>query len=140
MATSLQRLIIMVLVLDLMLIMVGSFAYSTNQDYIQTQEETRVETYTNWTNSFHTNINTETDDESRLQLNPTFGDAKSSGKSMWELFKNGISISNYGSCLGEDCTYNYVYWVVAGVGLFVVIVHLLLAMEVYFLIINKKYT
>lgn len=140
MATSLQRLIILVVFMDLLLITIMTYGSNVNEDYVNNQIDSRISMYTNWTTEANNRMNTQTDDENRLQLNPYFGDAKASGKSIWELLSKGIDIRNFGSCLGEDCSFSYIYFVVAGIGIFLAVIHMLLFLEIYMLIINRKST
>lgn len=140
MATNLQRLIIMVVLMDFMIGLVAIFAFSSSLDYANTQAEEKIGMYENWTTQYNERVNTETDDEDRTILNPSFGDAKASGKGIWELMKKGVSIQDFGTCLGENCSYLYVYWIVFGVTTFIALIHLLLGLEIYFVIFNRKYT
>lgn len=136
--TSIQRIIVAIFLLDLTIALVIFFALTGEIDNEGTGQH--ISQYTNWSGTFSERINSETDDIDRLQLNPSFGDAKASGKSVWEIFKEGVDTEGLGDNLGEDTSLPYKYWMVTAVSIFLLIIHILAALEAYFVFINRKYT
>ena len=141
-ATSLQRILILVIILDIFLIMVFNFSYGNiaNNDNVASDS---ISKYGNFSRDFSNRFDTETDDEDRLQLNPSHGDPKAGGRAIWEIFNEGIGsggLRDSDNCLGSDCGFTYIYWVIFGFWLFMGIIHTLLGLEIYFMFINRKYT
>lgn len=145
MAVSSYRLIIMVIIIDiLVMVLIPGFNYATNVELDQQYLEDRITGYENWTDSYYAGMNAETENENKLIMNQQFGDAKSAGKDIWEIFSMGLINSkvrkDMESCLGDDCSLPYVYWLVFAIWSFLGIANLLAGVELYFIIFNKKYS
>lgn len=140
MATSSYRMIVLTIFLDIMLIFMAIFSTGAGIGLAQESFGSQVNMYSGTSTDGINRMNPETIDNSQLQLDNSFGDGRASGKAIWELMGKRIAIDKFGSCLGEDCTYTHVWWLVTAFWFFITLINLIMFVELYFIFINKKYS
>jgi len=140
MANSVQRLIVMILLLNVILTLVGSFVYSVSDAHLLSEADTYLETYQNWTYDIETGFPNPTTDSGNVYIDKSYGDVTLGQKGFWEILKGGVSITYGGGCMGEDCSVSYVNWLVKGVQWILRIINILAILEVVYLVYSKKHT
>lgn len=140
MATSIQRLAIMVIILDLLLVMTGIFVYSTNDAILQTEAEQRIVNYQNWSYDLEEGFPNPTPDSQSIYLDRQFGDVKFGGRQVFNILKEGLEIRSTDECFGEDCSVEYKKWIITAIILFYTIINAVLGLEIFFIFYSKKYT
>lgn len=138
MAMSTQRLAIIVIMLDLILAMMGYFIYNTGTQ--QVEIETYVTNQQNFTKTFDETFRSQTPDTATVYLDKQAGDSKYAGIAIWDIFSKKAEIPEGDTCDGISCnngTIKTFYWLVATIiGVF----NILLIIEGYLVLINKKAT
>lgn len=138
MATSIQRLVIIVLMVDLILALIGGFVYSTGQEDLEYTNY--VQSYQNWSKDFQTIYPESTPDAETVYLDKQFGDAKYGGKAVFNIFGGGVDLPSIDSCEGQSCNNNNMKWIYNIVLFVVAILNILVGYELFQIFYAKKNT
>ena len=138
MATSIQRLIVIVLMVDIMLALIGGFIFSTGQEDLEYNNY--IQSYENWSQDFRTIYPESNPDAETVYLDRQFGDAKYGGGAVFNLLGDGIGLPEIDSCEGQSCSNNNIKWIYSAVALVVAILNILLGFELFQIFYSKKNT
>lgn len=141
-ATSIQRLLVMVVMLDLLIGFSLAFALSGSTATMKSDFTNYMEKGQNTTKSIQENYGTQTPDTTTNTgfIDKTFGDVRLIAGAIWDTIKTGLGMKGSNDCYGEDCSVDYIFWITGAVGLVLLIIHILIAVEAYFVFFSKKYT
>lgn len=138
MATSIQRMVIIVLMIDIILAIVGGFVYNTGQEDLEFTNY--VAGYQNWSKDFQEIYPSATPDAETVYLDKQFGDSKYGGKAVFNLFGGGIDTPEIDSCEGQSCSNSNIKWIYNIVAFVIAIINILLAYELFQIFYARKHT
>ncbi len=138
MAISTQRLIVIVLMIDMMIALMGGFVYGVDNTDLQYQNY--MSSYQNWSSEFYTNYPESTADAQNLQIYQQVGDAKYGGAAIFNLFGSGLDMPTIDSCNGQSCNDTNVKWVYNIIAFVIAALNILLGYELFLIFYSRKNT
>ena len=137
MGSSLQRLIILTIMLDLILILVGNFYVGTTS-IMETEIQSYESSYENFNSNFSDTYGSATPDTETTVLERTFGDQKFGGQMFWSVFKAGVTVPKACQSETEDLCPEMERLLLKGYSLAFVLINLLLLFEIFLILYTKK--
>jgi len=138
MAISTQRLVVIVLMIDILISLIGGFVYNTNNQDLTYKNY--VGSYQNWSKDFQNIYPKSNPDAQTVYLDKQFGDAKYGGKAVFNLFGKGLDLPKINSCNGQSCKNNNIKWLYNVVTLIIALINILLGYELFQIFYSKKNT
>ena len=140
MAISTQRLLIIVITIDVLMIIFGALAVGAETTGIENDIDNKMIYYQNWTYDYNENLNNPTVDESSTILDEKFSNTKGMGFRIIEIFREGTSRYMTLDCFGEPCDNNYIKHTANAIKFIWLALHFILALEALLLVYAKKNT
>lgn len=140
MATSIKRVIVMLVFIDLLLVIMMGFASNITQNDVSTIEiSNSYNGLENWTNDFNDQFTQSNPDTQVVQLDKSFGDVRFGQKKIYEILKDGIKYPFSYNCIDIDCSNTYQSAIQSGVKWFIILVNVFAIMDIIFIAYSKKY-
>lgn len=138
MATSIQRIIIVLFIIDFLFVTVGLFI---NNHSDPTLEAVKYESsYEEWNKDFRDYYPETNPDTSNNVLETEVMDSKFGGMSVFRVLEGGINLPDESGCAGFECESTAGVWVYTGIGILILLINLLGAYEIFQIFYAKKYT
>lgn len=136
MATSLQRIIVLTLMLDLLLVLTGIYYAGTNN--YQNELNTYTNNIENYNSNYSSTYGSATPETEMTVLDKTFGDQKYGGSMWWSLFKAGITVPKTCQGINEVNCPQMEQYMMKGYSYAIIIINALLLFEAFLVFYTKK--
>ncbi len=139
MGTSVQRLLIMLVLLNFLLVTIASVIYAVDSSTTLDEADTYLDSYDNWTYDMIEGFPNPTTDSGSVYIDKSYGDVALLQSGFWGILKGGLSMTYGSGCLGENCDIVYVNWLVNGIKWIIKLVNLLAILQILYIGYSKKH-
>lgn len=142
MATSVQRILMMIVMIHLTLFLVNGFAHGASVSDIRERASQFVGEGSNWTSNLNDDMQEVNPDTSQVTIDRTALNTEVAQKSFAEFVSDGTDgiARVYLGCISQECSTPVGWWLNMGIALFMWAIAILGAYEIIVFIWGKKYT
>lgn len=138
MATSIKRVLAMLILIDILIITISGFLANTSIEEV-TEIGLKQNNLEGWSQNFTDNFMNVAQDSQIVQLDKSAGDSKYGQIKIYELLKDGINYPFTYTCIDQTCSNTYQSQIANGLKWFIIIVHIFALADILFITYSKKY-